>query len=74
MERTLSFDHQDLNEKLTYCKKTLSKQGFEEYTKGNLDQAIIFWHGLLAIDPNNQAIRDAVRTARQQQKNLQDDH
>ena len=31
MERTLSFDHQDLNEKLTYCKKTLSKQGFEEY-------------------------------------------
>lgn len=74
MERTLSFDHQDLNEKLTYCKKTLSKQGFEEYRKGNLDQAIIFWQGLLAIDPNNKAIRDAVRTARQQQKNLQDDH
>lgn len=74
MEQTLSFDHRDLDEKLTYCKKTLSKQGFEEYRKGNLSQAIRCWQGLLAIDPNNKAIKDALRTARQQQKNLQDDH
>jgi tetratricopeptide (TPR) repeat protein len=70
-EQMLSFNNAYLNTKLTYCKKTLSKQGFEEYRKGDLHKAIVLWQGLLAIDPNNKAIKEAVRTATQQQKNLQ---
>ncbi len=72
VEQLLSFDNTDLNMKLSYCQSTLSKQGFEEYRKGNLNKAIVLWKGLLAIDPNNKAIREAVRTATQQQKNLQE--
>jgi tetratricopeptide (TPR) repeat protein len=68
----LSFNKAYLNTKLTYCKKTLSRQGFEEYRKGNLNKAIALWQGLLAIDPNNKDIKEAVRTATQQQKNLQE--
>ena len=32
----LSFNSAYLNTKLSYCKKTLSMQGFQEYRKGNL--------------------------------------
>jgi len=67
----LSFDKAYLNARLAYCKKTLSRQGFEEYRKGNINKAILLWQGLLAIDPNNKDIKRAVRTATQQQKNLQ---
>ena len=70
-EQRLSFNKDNLNTKLTYCKKNLARQGFEEYRKGNLDKAIVLWQELLAIDPNNNDINEAVRTATQQQKNLQ---
>jgi tetratricopeptide (TPR) repeat protein len=73
-EQMLSFNNAYLNTKLTYCKKTLSKQGFEEYRKGDLHKAIVLWQGLLAIDPHNKAIKEAVRTATQQQKNLQENN
>ena len=71
VENMLSFNNTYLNKKLDYCRKTLSKQGFEEYRKGNLNEAIILWQGLLAIDPDNKDIKQTVRTATQQQKNLQ---
>jgi tetratricopeptide (TPR) repeat protein len=71
-ENMLSFNKTYLNTKLAYCRKTLSKQGFEEYRKGNLNKAIMLWQGLLVIDPNNKDIKEAVRTATQQQKNLQE--
>lgn len=67
----LSFDKAYLNGRLAYCKKTLSRQGFEEYRKGNLDKAIFLWQVLLTIDPDNNDIKRAVRTATRQQKNLQ---
>jgi tetratricopeptide (TPR) repeat protein len=72
IEQALSFDDPYLDAKLAYCKKTLSRQGFEEYRKGNLSNAISVWQGLLAIDPDNNAVKDALRTAIQQQRNLQD--
>ncbi|HWR68850.1 MAG TPA: hypothetical protein VN416_07495, partial [Desulfomonilia bacterium] len=70
-KQMLSFNKANLNTKLTYCKKTLTRQGFEEYRKGSLDKAIVLWQELLAIDPNNEDIKETVRTATQQQKNLQ---
>ena len=71
-EKKLSFNSNHLNEKLSYCKKALFKQGFQEYRKGNLSGAIALWQDLLAIDPQNTDIKKALRTARLQQKNLQE--
>jgi len=70
-DKKLSFNSTHLNVKLSHCKKSLSKQGFQEYRKGNLSAAILLWQGLLAIDPNNTNIKEALRTAKLQQKNLQ---
>jgi tetratricopeptide (TPR) repeat protein len=71
-EKRLSFNSSYLNIKLTHCKQSLSRQGFQEYRKGNLSGAIAVWQDLLAIDPHNKEIKDALRTAKLQQKNLQD--
>ncbi len=68
----LSFNRAHLNKKLSHCKKSLSTQGFQEYRKGNLSEAIVLWQSLLTIDPNNADIKAAVRTATLQQKNLQE--
>jgi tetratricopeptide (TPR) repeat protein len=71
-EKRLSFNSSHLNAKLSHCKQSLSTQGFEEYRKGNLSGAIALWQGLLAVDPHNTEIKDALRTANLQQKNLQE--
>ncbi len=71
IEQTLSFDHAYLKAKLDFCRQTLTKQGFEEYRQGNLEKAITLWQGLLAIDPQNNDMKEAVRTATQQKKNLE---
>jgi hypothetical protein len=67
----LTFDKAHLNRKLSSCKKSLSVRGFQEYRKGNLNEAIVMWQGLLAIDPNNEDIQKTVNTATEQQRNLQ---
>jgi tetratricopeptide (TPR) repeat protein len=72
-EKKLSFNSTHLNEKLSYCKKVLFKQGFQEYRKGNLNGAITLWQDLLAIDPQNTDIKESLRTAKLQQKNLQEE-
>jgi len=72
LEQVLSFDTSYLTAKLDFCRNTLTKQGFEEYRKGNLNKAIVLWQGVLAFDPQNSDMKDAVRTATQQQKNLQE--
>ena len=71
LEKKLSFKSTCLNEKLSCCKKAIFKQGFQEYRKGNLSGAIALWQDLLAIDPHNKGIKEALRTAKLQQKNLQ---
>ncbi len=68
--KDLSFTRTGLNKKLDFCKKTLFRQGFQEYRQGNLSQSIALWEDLLVIDPENTDIREALRTARLQQKNL----
>lgn len=68
----LSFTRSGLNDKLAYCKKTLFQQGFQEYREGNLNQAIAVWQDLLVIDPHNKDIQEALKTARTQQRNLQE--
>jgi DNA-binding SARP family transcriptional activator len=67
----LTFNRTYLNQKLSLCKKSLSTKGFREYRKGNLDEAIVAWRGLLMIDPNNEDIKKAMNTAMEQRKSLQ---
>ena len=69
-EQKLAFTRTDLDAKLDHCKKTLFKQGFQEYRQGNLSRSIALWEDLLVIDPQNADIKEALRTARLQQKNL----
>ena len=71
-DKELSFNSIYLNEKLSYCKKAIFKQGFQEYRKGNLSEAIALWQDLLVIDPQNTDIKKALSTATLQQKNLQE--
>lgn len=70
--KELSFNSIYLDEKLSYCKKAMFKQGFLEYRKGNLSEAIELWQDLLVIDPQNTDIKKALKTAKLQQKNLQE--
>jgi tetratricopeptide (TPR) repeat protein len=71
-EKMLSFNIAHLDEKLCNCKMAITKKGFQEYRKGNLSGAILLWEGLLAIDPDNTDIRKSLRTAKLQQKNLEE--
>jgi tetratricopeptide (TPR) repeat protein len=70
--KKLSFNKTYLNTKISHCKQSLSKQGFQEYRKGNLSGAIALWKSLLAIDPHNKEIKEALRIAKLQQNNLQE--
>jgi tetratricopeptide (TPR) repeat protein len=70
-EKNLTFTGHLLSERLDHCKKSLYKQGFQEYRNGNISQAIVLWQDLLVIDPQNADIREALKTAKLQQKNLQ---
>ena len=70
--KKLSFNSTHLNEKLSYCKQGLFKKGFQEYRKDNLSRAIELWQDLFAIDPQNADIKELLRTAKLQQKNLQE--
>jgi len=72
LAKMLSFDKAHLDEKLSFCRKSLSARGFQEYRKGNLGEAIALWQSLLTIDPDNADIKGAVRTAKLQQKNLRE--
>lgn len=71
-DQELTFSFAGLTDKLDICKKALFTGGFEAYRNGHLDQAIALWQDLLVIDPQNTAIQDALRTAKRQQKNLQE--
>ena len=71
-EPKLPFSRSDLEAKLETCKKTLFKQGFQAYRQGDLSRSIALWEDLLVLDPQNAEIREALRTARLQQKNLQE--
>jgi hypothetical protein len=46
-------------------------QGFQEYRERHIHSALLSWQGVLDIDPDNKDIKEAIRTATLQQKNLQ---
>jgi hypothetical protein len=66
----LSFDRQELQDRLSSCKTALYQKGFEQYRNNHLNEAILHWQGLLSIDPHNEDIRKTVNTAILQRKNL----
>ena len=66
----LSFSNARIEKQFSISKKMISRQGFEEYRKGNLSQAIALWQALIDIDHNDPDIKRALKTAKLQQKNL----
>jgi tetratricopeptide (TPR) repeat protein len=68
--KNLSFDRQELKDRLSNCKTALYQKGFEFYRNNQLNDAIQSWQGLLSIDPQNEDIRKAVNTAILQRKTL----
>jgi len=68
---SLSFSRNDVDIKLKSCGTQLTREGLEQYRKGNLKEAIATWQGLLQFDPDNAEIRKAVDTATEQLKKLQ---
>jgi tetratricopeptide (TPR) repeat protein len=68
--KLLSFDRQQLKDRLSSCKTVLYQRGFEQYRNNHLNEAILSWQSLLSIDPHNEDIRKAVNTAVLQRKNL----
>jgi len=69
--RRLSFTMAELDAGVRSCRTELTRQGLEQYRRGNLSEAIAIWNGVLQFDPANPEIKKAVETAREQQKGLQ---
>lgn len=69
---SLSFSRDDLDEGVKKCRTQLTREGLDQYRKGNLKKAIVIWQGLLQFDPDNAEIRKAVDTATEQLKKLGD--
>jgi tetratricopeptide (TPR) repeat protein len=67
----LSFDSEYLDARVAECRTAVSREGFEQYRKGNVRDAISIWKNLLAFDPNNIYIRNAIDTAAIQLRTLE---
>jgi hypothetical protein len=68
---SLSFSQDAPGEGMKHCRTQLTREGLDQYRKGNLKEAIATWQGLLQFDPDNSEIRKAVDTATEQLKKLQ---
>ena len=66
----LPFSRIILDDGIKACRVQLTRKGLEQYRKGNLTEAIFFWQGLLAFDPDNVEIKKAVETAAEQLKRI----
>lgn len=66
-----SFTRNEMDEGLKKCRIQLTREGLDQYRKGNLKEAIAIWQGLLQFDSENAEIRKAVDTAAEQLKKLQ---
>ena len=71
LSRSFSFNREVLIAKIKSCKKILFENGLEQYRSGNLNKAISIWKSILAFDPENQEIKNAVDMAILQSKNLE---
>jgi tetratricopeptide (TPR) repeat protein len=70
---SLSFSRNDANEGFQNCRAQLTREGLDQYRKGNLKEAIAIWQGLLQFDPDNAEIQKAVATATEQLKKLREE-
>ena len=68
----LPFTRNDLDEGINKCRTQLTREGLDQYRKGNLKESILIWQGLLQFDPDNAEIQKAVDTATEQLKKLKD--
>jgi tetratricopeptide (TPR) repeat protein len=68
---SLSFSRDEAEEGLKKCRAQLTREGLDQYRKGNLKEAIAIWQGLLQFDPDDAEIRKAVDTATEQLKKLE---
>jgi tetratricopeptide (TPR) repeat protein len=68
---SLTFSLNDAQEGLKSCRAQLTREGLDQYRKGNLAEAIAIWQGLLQFDPENVEILKAMDTATEQLKKLQ---
>jgi tetratricopeptide (TPR) repeat protein len=69
--KLLSFNSEFLKARVTECRTYVSRKGLEQYRKRNFREAISIWKNLLAFDPNNIYIRNAIDTATIQLKTLE---
>ena len=68
--KSLSIPKEFLDEGIENCRLQLTKNGLEQYRKGNLAEAISIWKGILKFDPDNQQIKKAIETATTQLKSI----
>lgn len=68
---SLSFNKDFLSNRIDTCSKILNERGLVEYRKGNLEEAISIWKGILKFDPENEDVRRSIATATIQLKTLQ---
>lgn len=66
----LSFDGDYLNRQIMACAKALLETGLVQYRQGKLDEAISVWRKVIAFDPGNKEVKDAIATAAVQLQNL----
>jgi tetratricopeptide (TPR) repeat protein len=67
---SLTLPREFLDEGIKNSRLQLTKNGLEEYRKGNLAEAISIWKDILKFDPNNRQIKKAIETATAQLKDL----
>jgi hypothetical protein len=63
LAKRLSFPEKELQALLVECRGSLERKGLEKYRGGDLEGAIALWKSLLAFDPGNEEILNAIETA-----------
>jgi hypothetical protein len=56
----------ELNGAIRECSNYLTNQGLIKYREGNLKEGIDIWESLLSFQPENEEIKKAIQTARDQ--------
>jgi tetratricopeptide (TPR) repeat protein len=70
VSRSLTFDEEHLKARVRNCSKALTESGLVKYREGNIAQAIAIWKSILAFDPDNREVKNAIDTASEQLKTL----
>jgi tetratricopeptide (TPR) repeat protein len=68
--KALSFDDVYLRKQISACSKALTEAGLKKYRQDKLEDAIALWEQVLAFDPDNTKVKNAVDTANRQLRKL----